>query len=650
MRDAVNKIYKLSTTSKVIFIIFLFLFISLVLTSIIYVQGKVFEGVRSYVRGEGLWAKAQKDAVFHLERYSYTKDEKDFSYFLKSVEVNLGDHNARLALDKDPPDKAVAKSGFIQGNNDPLDAESMIWFYLNFQSISYMEEAIKIWKEADEKIDELIALSKKIKQSVISERVNELQDLRPELYRLNSELAFLENRFSLVLGEGARWVRQTTWIASICVFLLFVVIGVWISRQIILNMAEAEELLMISESRFRSLNESNTLGIISWHLDGRIDGANDYFLKMLGFSSQDIADEKVNWKNMTPPEMNERDAQAIKELAQFGRCNPYEKVLLHKNGQRIPVYLGASLVDEHHDRGIAFFIDLSERKKSEEQLRLAAVVFDASPDGILITDANTRIISVNNAMMQMTGYDKTELIGERPAVLQSEYTSLSKYKKMWESLEADDFWQGDIMNKMKDTRLLPVHVSISRVKNSEGEVTHYVAIFSDIQERKAREEKLKYLANHDQLTGLSNRSYLKQRVEKLIAKSQKDQSSFGLLFFDLDKFKPVNDNYGHEVGDKLLQIVAKRLAGHIRNSDTVIRLGGDEFIILLEDINDKKTLDMICSKTVERVCEPCHINGYSIEVYVSVGASIYPENGEDLKSLLHHADRQMYQMKGHDVR
>ncbi len=632
---------------KVVYIILLFLFISLILLTIIYFQGRVFDGVRSYILGEGLWAKAQKDAVIYLDRYSFSHRSEDYHAFFETIKVTIGDRNARLAMESEPVDYKRAFEGFKEGQNSVEDIDAMIWFYLNFKQISYLKEAIDIWQKADLKIENLRFLASEMQEAVRRHDEKILERLRGQLYLLNGDLYLLETRFSRVLAEGARWVKRTIWMVSIAILLLFVGSALWISRQIIKGIAKAERQLRMSESRFRSLYDSNTLGIISWHLDGTIEDANSYFLNMLGYTSHELEAGGLNWRSLTPLSYRSRDAQAIDELMQFGSCSPYEKELLCASGESVPVYLGASMVDAGNERGIAFFVDLREKKYQEEQLKLAAAVFDVSHDGIIITDSRFNVISVNKAVTDMNGFSAKELLGRKPTILQSDDT---RHEEIYEELQYKGFWQGDLIDHTKEKLLFPVHLTISSVKDPSGVATHYVLVLFDITERKAREEQLSELANHDTLTGLYNRTHLEHQLESAIARCADKGKHFALLFFDLDKFKPVNDTYGHEVGDRLLKEVASRLNAHIRKSDTVARIGGDEFIILLESLDNRKRAEDIAQKVLKGLGKTIEIDEHRIEIGASVGISIYPEDGLDLKTLMEHADKEMYDMKGDATR
>jgi diguanylate cyclase (GGDEF)-like protein/PAS domain S-box-containing protein len=632
---------------KVIVIVSLFVAISFLLAGLIYIQGNVFDGVRAYVRGEGLWAKAQKDAVYYLTRYTYSYDDTDYRNYLNAIKVNLGDKSARIALQQATPNLEQAHQGFLLGNNDPNDIDAMIWFFLNFKSIKYMSDAIAIWEKADQKIEELRQIGTAVRNEVIHDgnRKQEMVELRQHLQDMDIQLLDLENRFSIVLGIGARWVKNTTWIASIIILLSFVGVAVFISTQIIRGIARSEKELIESETRFRSLKESNTIGILSWHMDGSISDANTIFYNMLGYTDANDCPSQLNWREITPPEFQARDEIAIQELLQYGRCEPFEKAFYHRDGIMVPTLIGASLLSAQSDQGMAFVIDLSERKKAEEQMKLAATVLDASHDGIMITDPDLNIISVNNALCAITGYTEQELLGNSPRLLRSGHETSEHYEMIWQALEDDGHWQGNIVDRHKDGALLPLRISISVVTDDEDRPSHYVALLSDNTQQKAQEDYLRHVASHDHLTGLPNRVLFYDRFKQAINYAKRNNTKFAVLYFDLNNFKPVNDQYGHAFGDKLLQIVARRLKENIRATDTVTRLGGDEFVILLSNVTDRESVNTVLTKTIESVCALCKIDGVVVHPSISVGVAIYPEDGSDENALMHHADLAMYEMK-----
>lgn len=634
-----------STVAKVLLIIGMFITICIVQVALVYVQGNIFDGVRTYVRGEGLWAKAQKDATFYLIQYSYNKNEVDYQRYLAATAVMQGDKQAREALLSSPINQRKAREGFIQGLNDDRDTESLIWFFRHFNRTHYMQQAVKIWGLADDKFNTMMSLASAMHQEINLTGGNaaDLSQYREQIIKLSEELLSLEIEFSAVLSEGARWVKRITWLISLGV-LLFTSIGVLASRQIIRNIAKSEKLLLISESRFNSLKDSDTIGIISWQLDGTIHDANDHFLNMLGFDREDLASGRVNWRSLTPPEFEARDQIAIAELIELGHCNQYEKQLISKTGAHVSVMLGASFLNSSTHEGVAYFMDLTSSKQAEDKLRLAATVFNASTDGIIITDPLLSIISINQAFTDITGLTEQDLHQDASRFINTGHPSEDAYQAMLNLLQQGEQWQGELI-KETASGYLPLSVRINTVRNQDNRLTHFVIVITDISERKAEEEHLRHIAHHDALTNLPNRVLFHTKLEQAIVHAQRSDGIFAILFLDLDNFKPVNDEFGHDVGDKLLQEVAKRLTGNIRQIDTITRLGGDEFVILLEHLPNEESVPLLTQKITQAVTAPYIIHEHKLRIGVSIGSAIFPCHGTDAKTLINYADQAMYVVK-----
>lgn len=634
-----------SMKGKVITIVGLFVLLGLLLLGLAYLQSNAMNSVRSYVRGEGLWAKAQKDAAFYLQSYARTSADGDYRLYLDALEVPLGDKAARLMLQSDEPDIERIVVALRAGMNHPDDIPGLIRFFLYFQHFPYMRDAIAVWTRADQLIVELQRLGERIRHARMAGDPARLNELLTQLDQLNWRLADLENEFSLVLGEGARWVKQTVMLLSLALVAGLMIPVLRITRRIIVDIEKTEKELRVSEKRFRSLYESNLLGILDWHGDGRVLDANDAFLEMLGYDQQDLAAGRVNWRALTPEDGRERDARALAEIGETGSCRPFEKEFFHKDGQRVQVFLGAALLDGDHERGICFVIDHSERRRAETQLRLAATVFDASSEGIMITDQHLRILAINKAFCKMSGYPESDLLGQSPQPLRSGLMSEDFYRQMTATLSEKGCWRGDVMDRKRNGEILPARLSINAVSDADGAVSHYVAIYTDISEQKAAEDQLRKLAHHDFLTGLPNRNLLSDRIAQAVKGARRRDARFAVLFFDLDRFKPVNDAYGHEVGDRLLQGIAERLGGILRDHDTLARLGGDEFVLLVEELRDREGAGEVAAKVVSTINSPFDINGHRIEVGCSVGISLFPEDGQDVFDLVHRADQAMYEAK-----
>ena len=280
-----------------------------------------------------------------------------------------------------------------------------------------------------------------------------------------------------------------------------------------------------------------------------------------------------------------------------------------------------------------------------DRLELFGKMFHGSGEAMLITDANKNIMAVNPAFTEITGYAAEEVIGKDPNVLSSGKQTPDFYQTMWVSLNEAGQWQGEIWNRRKSGEIYPEWLSIGVVKNSKGEVINYISLFSDITERKVAEQKIEFLAHYDSLTRLPNRALFSDRLKLALVTAGRYEKRVGLLFLDLDKFKAINDSLGHLAGDLLLKSVAERLKSCVRESDTVCRQGGDEFMILLPDAGTRDDVENVAKKIILAMAETHQIEGQELLITFSVGISIYPDNAKDSEAMIKCADDAMYRAK-----
>lgn len=292
---------------------------------------------------------------------------------------------------------------------------------------------------------------------------------------------------------------------------------------------------------------------------------------------------------------------------------------------------------------------LDEREEilaiSDRHLRLAATAFANTFEAIMITDANNVIESVNPAFTMMTGFHAHEVLGKRPSILASGRHDAQFYQAMHDQLAETGHWQGEVWNKRRNGETFVEWLNINVVTNSLGDVCNYVAVFSDITNRKAADDRMRFLAHHDALTSLPNRALLTDRLVRGIAHAKRNDKKLAVIFLDLNDFKKINDTLGHHAGDQMLQIVAQRLTGCVRASDTVGRLGGDEFVVLVEEIGSERDVPQVVEKIVHCLTQPVTIEGHGIQISTSIGISLYPEHGEHPELLLKNSDAAMYQAK-----
>lgn len=289
--------------------------------------------------------------------------------------------------------------------------------------------------------------------------------------------------------------------------------------------------------------------------------------------------------------------------------------------------------------------DITARKRSENEGKLAATVFRHTADGIIITDASGLILSVNQAFTDITGYIAAEVIGCNPRMLKSGRHDHAFYENMWQQVLNDGVWQGEIWNSRKNGEIFPEWQTITSVKNESGETINYVSVFSDITEIKRSQERLERMAHFDALTELPNRMLFKDRVAQALNHAQRSHTKLAIILFDLDGFKNVNDSLGHPIGDRLLQLVAQRLHHCMRAEDTVSRLGGDEFAVLIADLNSSDDVIQVAQKILDASHQPYLVEDHTVMITSSVGIAIFPDDAMNDNDLIRNADAAMYEAK-----
>ena len=375
-------------------------------------------------------------------------------------------------------------------------------------------------------------------------------------------------------------------------------------------------------------------------------GCNSAFANFIGTTADNLLGKAPH--DVAPPELADKYLAADQALFNQPGVQIYESPVRYASGEmRDVLFHKATFTEADGSVGglVGFMLDITERKRMEERLQQAAMVFDSSAEGVTITAPDGTIVAVNRAFTEITGYSEEEVIGRNPSVLHSGRQDKFFYREMWATIARCGRWQGEVWNTCKDGRVFPERLTISAVKDGAGAVTHYVGVFSDITAIKAAYEQLKHQAHHDPLTGLPNRTLLEDRLHVALQRARRDQKGLALLFIDLDRFKTINDSLGHHVGDRVLCEVSARFNKRVRESDTVARLGGDEFLILMEGIGDLAAV----SHVAENILQDLRENPISLEqeffVGTSIGISLFPQDGDDAATLIKHADVAMYRAK-----
>ncbi|MDP5238327.1 EAL domain-containing protein [Uliginosibacterium sp. 31-16] len=406
-----------------------------------------------------------------------------------------------------------------------------------------------------------------------------------------------------------------------------------------------------SEARYARVIEGSDQGFWELNVQTRQFDISPRFASMLGYppGGLDISPEK--WGEHVHPVDLARAMESIEaHLAGKTPAHQVEMRIRTATGDWKWVLTRGKLVQWDTDGKPLIMsgthTDISERKRAEAALRQAATVFENTQEGVMVTDAAQAIVMVNEAFCRLTGFSADEVLGRQPSFLYAVQHDEAFHADIWKQVLEQGSWQGELWSRRKGGESFPELLSINAVRDENGEVTSYVQVFTDISTLKASEERLDYLAHHDPLTQLPNRLLLFSRLDHALATARRDGGLLALLMFDLDRFKDINDSFGHLLGDQLLQQVAKRLSGRLRASDFFARLGGDEFTILLEGLNRLEDAARVAGEVLAALDQPFQLdNGIEVQSSASIGISLFPSHGDSAESLLQQADAAMYRAK-----
>lgn len=387
-------------------------------------------------------------------------------------------------------------------------------------------------------------------------------------------------------------------------------------------------------------------GLIVLDEHNRVIEANAEAGLLLGLQREELVGLLL-WSDFSAPATQIALAEGYSKAAGAGTAQFFEWQAYRPKDQRpvaAEVFLGP-ICYRHAGCVLATIRDVTQRRQQETEMRLAAKVYENALEGIIITDSNGNIQTVNQAFSRITGYEAAEVVQRNPRLLQSGRHDQTFYREMWRSLLQDGRWEGEIWNRHKCGQLIPEWLTISSIRDAADAVTHYIAVFRDISERKRYEEHIRHQAYHDALTNLPNRLLFKERLDVSLQQAQRDAVQCGVVYLDLDGFKQINDSLGHDMGDKLLVAVADRLRGCARQGDTVARMGGDEFTIIVNRMKTSGDAAIVAERVLQEIGREFWVEGHELRISASVGISLFPQDGTDAGSLLKKADMAMYQAK-----
>ncbi len=376
--------------------------------------------------------------------------------------------------------------------------------------------------------------------------------------------------------------------------------------------------------------------------DACIIDVNDKFCRMVGYSRDELLSMTIS--DLEVIESREDTAAHIRKIIETGH-DIFETRHRHKNGHILEFEISASYAATGGGVIFVFTRDISARKQQEAELKLSALIFNASTASIMATDAYNRIVSVNPAFTLTSGYEMHEVIGRDPRMLQSGRQNKEFYRRMWQTLNKEGHWEGEWWNRRKSGEEYAEQVAMNVVRNSDGTVYRYVKIASDITKKKHLDDMIWRQAHYDAVTNLPNRRLFHTQLDNEIKKCRESGQMLALYFVDLDGFKEVNDTFGHDIGDQLLVEAAQRIARSVRGSDTVARLGGDEFVVMLSGLTECTRVEPLGRKILEILAHPYRFGSVEARISASIGIALYPSDAKNVNDLLKKADQAMYSAK-----
>ena len=409
-----------------------------------------------------------------------------------------------------------------------------------------------------------------------------------------------------------------------------------------------EMALRESEEKFRSIAESAIYAVVSFDSRGKVVFWNRSAESIFGFSSTQILGQSVN--RLVPKQffdLQQHAMNCITEPDPNEAIGQTQEVFARRRDKTVfPAEISlSSWLSGSEGYFTAIIRDISSRRRAQTQQRIAKTVYETVNEAIVVTDQNNRIIAVNPAFTQMTGYQEQEALGQNPSFLKSGRHDAAFYENLWHAIETNRTWEGEIWNRRKTGEIYPQWTSIVRIHNEFGQPLQHVAVFTDITERKQAEEVIHRRASYDAVTGLPNRNLFFDRLESAIKRCKRDDSGLALLFIDLDGFKAINDFYGHAIGDEVLQETGRRLQASIRQTDTAARLGGDEFTVILTDCNLPHQAELLGRKIIHSLSRSFVVEDLLLPISGSLGITLFPQDATQINTLIKNADTAMYRAK-----
>ncbi|MEO8809464.1 MAG: EAL domain-containing protein [Rhodanobacter sp.] len=590
---------------------------------------QVQAALAGFLNGESIWSKAQKQSVIALDNYAVHGDSADLSSYKRNYGLLMADQWVRDKVlsgkfDQDEVVRALRRSDIVV-----VAIPGVIFILQHFQGAPYMRDALQAWRSTDSSIAELNRIAASLEASYTAGKPTseEIARQRDNIHVLNNFIEPRSAEFSRKIADGAVWLGQMLFWGVLAATLIAALLWLGMARRILASIRGSEE-------RYRLLFDSAGDAIVMVdEVSGRILDVNRTAAAWTGRSVKDLTGDRFVHLFMNPLAGQQAGHAATNTLlSQDGSTRPVETKTSIARWGDVPVCQ-------------AIIRDISERVAMEQERRVAAEALASIAEGVLIADARRLVISTNAAHTELTGFTSQALQGRRLDDIRRLPDGRPLPQAIWDGVSGGRNWIGEVLSTRFDGSSYPEHLSISAIRNAEGQVVYYVAVCTDIHEAKANQRRLEHLARHDPLTGLVNRAEFERHCSEAIALAEREKLAVVVLFIDLDAFKIVNDSYSHAIGDRLLVKVGERICKQLSDGDVAGRIGGDEFTVLLPRLSLREDARAIVNRLLATLSEPLLLDDYEIVLTASIGVAGYPLDGGDAAGLIANADAAMYAAK-----
>ncbi|RCS30874.1 EAL domain-containing protein [Rhodanobacter denitrificans] len=582
-----------------------------------------------FLNSESVWSKAQKQAVIDLDNYALDGDAADLASFRDHHGLLESDRWGREAIISGGYSKQAITRVFERGNIMPAAQPGMTFMLRHFSGMPHIREALAAWRSTDASITELGTIADELHAAYRAGGASpaEIARQRGRIKTLNGYMEPRTDLFSIEVVRGAVWLGELLFWAVLSAFLVAALLWLHMARRTL-------EGIRGSEERYRLLFDSAADAIVMVdETSGRILDVNRTASAWTGRDAKELVGDRFVHLFM-------------QSMAGQRAGRAATNVLLGANGQTRPVETQTS-VAEWGAQPVrqAIIRDISERVAMERERRIAAEALASIAEGVIIADAGRQVISTNAAHTELTGFTSQALQGKRLDDSRRLPDGKPLPQSIWDSVNAGHAWMGEVLSTRSDGSSYPEHLSLSTIRDADGQVVHYVAVFSNIHEAKTNQLRLEHLARHDPLTGLANRAEFERHCAEAIAVAERERLAVVVLFIDLDAFKIVNDSYSHAIGDRLLVKVAERIRRQLSEGDVAGRIGGDEFTVLIPRLSLREDARTIVNHLLTTLSEPLLVDDYEIVLSASIGVAGYPLDGDSALALIANADAAMYAAK-----